>query len=99
MCNLLSLGTEEDPEVMSMNGAAAALSVSSIPWGGPLGTARVCMVGDRLVANPPRGVVSSVYSQTQQYGVSGRTSLTSWMGFEMRGCSKPMNVLCVLAFV
>ena len=63
MCNLLSLGNEEDPEVMSMNGAAAALVMSSIPWGGPMGAARVCLVGDSLIANPPGGVVSSAHSK------------------------------------
>lgn len=63
MCNLLSLGNEEDPEVMSMNGAAAALVMSSIPWGGPMGAARVCLVGDSLIANPPGEVVSSAHSK------------------------------------
>ena len=59
MCNLLSVDSKEDPEVMSMNGAAAALFMSSAPWGGPVGTARVCMIGESLVANPPRQLVSS----------------------------------------
>ena len=37
ICNMLSLDSRHDPEVLSINGAAAALILSDIPWSGPIG--------------------------------------------------------------
>jgi len=37
VCNLLSVDGVNDPEVLSINAAAAALAVSDIPWNGPVG--------------------------------------------------------------
>ena len=37
ICNTLALDGRHDPEVLSVNGAAAALALSDIPWGGPVG--------------------------------------------------------------
>lgn len=49
---LLSADGENDPDVLSMNGASAALMVSDIPWAGPLGAVRVGRVQGQFVANP-----------------------------------------------
>ncbi|MGD1086278.1 MAG: polyribonucleotide nucleotidyltransferase [Verrucomicrobiota bacterium] len=49
---LLSADGENDSDVLSIIGASAALSVSDIPWDGPLGALRVGRVGGKLVANP-----------------------------------------------
>src|SRR5256714_5333719 len=38
---LLSTDGENDPDILSINGASAALSVSDIPWEGPLGAVRI----------------------------------------------------------
>lgn len=40
------------PNVLGINAASAALSISGIPWGGPVGAVRIGLVGDRLVVNP-----------------------------------------------
>uniref|UniRef100_A0A0L8HW94 Exoribonuclease phosphorolytic domain-containing protein n=1 Tax=Octopus bimaculoides TaxID=37653 RepID=A0A0L8HW94_OCTBM len=37
MCNLLSVDGDNNPDVLSINAASAALSLSSIPWNGPVG--------------------------------------------------------------
>ena len=34
---MLALDRHHDPEVLSINGASAALAVSDIPWNGPIG--------------------------------------------------------------
>lgn len=34
---MLAVDARNDPEVMSINGAAAALVLSDIPWNGPVG--------------------------------------------------------------
>jgi len=49
---LLSADGENDPDVLSIVGASAALSVSDIPWDGPLGAVRVGRVNGEFVANP-----------------------------------------------
>lgn len=40
------------PNVLGINGASAALSISGIPWGGPVGAVRVGLIDGRLVVNP-----------------------------------------------
>ncbi|MCL5098109.1 MAG: polyribonucleotide nucleotidyltransferase [Candidatus Omnitrophica bacterium] len=49
---VLSADGENDPDVLSIIGASAALSVSDIPWDGPLGAVRVGRVKGQFVANP-----------------------------------------------
>ena len=40
------------PDVMAVNGASAALHISSIPFGGPVGGARVGLIGDEFMIDP-----------------------------------------------
>ncbi len=49
---LLSADGENDSDVLSIIGASAALSVSDIPWDGPLGALRIGRIGGKFVANP-----------------------------------------------
>jgi polyribonucleotide nucleotidyltransferase len=49
---LLSADGENDPDILSIIGASAALMVSDIPWAGPLGAVRVGRVGGNFIANP-----------------------------------------------
>src|SRR6185369_4559354 len=49
---LLSADGENDPDMLSLVGASAALMVSDIPWEGPLGAVRVSRVNGKFVANP-----------------------------------------------
>ncbi len=49
---VLSADGENDPDILSIIGASAALSVSDIPWAGPLGALRVGRVKGQFVANP-----------------------------------------------
>jgi polyribonucleotide nucleotidyltransferase len=49
---LLSADGENDPDILSIIGASAALTVSDIPWDGPLGAVRVGRVGGKFIANP-----------------------------------------------
>src|SRR6187455_2737765 len=49
---LLSADGENDPDILSLIGASAALMVSDIPWDGPLGAVRIGRVGGKFVANP-----------------------------------------------
>jgi polyribonucleotide nucleotidyltransferase len=49
---VLSADQENDPDIMGIVGASAALSVSDIPFAGPVGAVRVGYIDDQLVVNP-----------------------------------------------
>src|SRR6478736_5026974 len=49
---LLSADGENEPDILSIVGASAALMVSDIPWDGPLGAVRVARTNGQFIANP-----------------------------------------------
>src|SRR5688572_14652468 len=49
---VLSADGENDPDMLSLVGASAALLVSDIPWDGPLGAVRIGRINGKFVANP-----------------------------------------------
>src|SRR5213594_393242 len=49
---VLSADGENDPDMLAVVGASAALMVSDIPWEGPLGAVRVGRINGQFVANP-----------------------------------------------
>src|SRR5260221_14667912 len=49
---VLSADGENDPDMLALVGASAALMVSDIPWDGPLGAARIGRIGGKFIANP-----------------------------------------------
>jgi polyribonucleotide nucleotidyltransferase len=48
----MSHDTENALDMMSIIGASAALMISDIPWGGPVGAARIGLIDGNLVVNP-----------------------------------------------
>uniref|UniRef100_A0A3B5B9M7 polyribonucleotide nucleotidyltransferase n=1 Tax=Stegastes partitus TaxID=144197 RepID=A0A3B5B9M7_9TELE len=54
LCNLLAVDGVNDPDVLAINAASAALALSDIPWNGPIGAVRVGMVNGELLVNPTR---------------------------------------------
>ena len=52
---VLSVDQENSPDVMASVGASAALTLSEIPFDGPVGTVRVGYVNEKLVLNPTYG--------------------------------------------
>ncbi len=49
---VLSTDMENDPDILALNGASAALSISHIPFGGPVGAVRVGRINGEFVTNP-----------------------------------------------
>src|SRR6201993_1781104 len=49
---VLSADTENDPDVAAINGASCALTLSDIPFQGPVGAVRVGLVNGQLIVNP-----------------------------------------------
>src|SRR6202158_2516961 len=49
---VLSADTDNDPDVLGINGASAALTLSDIPFLGPIGAVRVGQINGQFVINP-----------------------------------------------
>lgn len=52
VCTVLSHDLENDPDIAAMVGASAALTISGIPFMGPIGAARVAYIDNEFVLNP-----------------------------------------------
>jgi polyribonucleotide nucleotidyltransferase len=50
--NVISADGQNEPDVMALTAASAALSISDIPFNGPIAGVRVGRVGGQFVANP-----------------------------------------------
>ncbi|MBZ5532968.1 MAG: polyribonucleotide nucleotidyltransferase [Acidobacteriia bacterium] len=49
---VLSADSENDPDVLAINAASCALTLSDIPFHGPVGAVRIGIVNDQMVVNP-----------------------------------------------
>lgn len=54
ICTLLSHDTQNDADIVAMIGASAALTISGIPFMGPIGGARVGYIDGNYVLNPTK---------------------------------------------
>lgn len=52
VCTVLSVDPDCSPEIAALIGVSAALSISDIPWNGPVGALKVGLVNGKLVLNP-----------------------------------------------
>src|SRR6478736_6058474 len=75
---VLSADGENDPDMLALMGASAALMVSDIPWEGPLGAARIARVGGQFIANPTH--VQMAESDLDVVYVGNETDLVMFEG-------------------
>ncbi|GAV23498.1 polyribonucleotide nucleotidyltransferase [Carboxydothermus pertinax] len=52
VATVLSVNQDNPPEIAAMNGASAALTLSSLPFLGPIGAVVVGLIDDELIINP-----------------------------------------------
>ncbi|MBN1804666.1 MAG: polyribonucleotide nucleotidyltransferase [Sedimentisphaerales bacterium] len=52
MANVLSADQENDPDILAMIGASAALTISKIPFQGPIGACRLGRINGAFIVNP-----------------------------------------------
>jgi polyribonucleotide nucleotidyltransferase len=52
MVSVISADQQNDPDVLAMIGASAALSISKVPFEGPIGAVRLSRVDGKFVVNP-----------------------------------------------
>jgi polyribonucleotide nucleotidyltransferase len=71
VCTVLSHDLENDPDIVALVGASAALTISGIPFLGPIGGARVGYIDGQYVINPkldelPSSQLDLVVAGTQE---------------------------------
>ncbi len=54
IATVMSVDYDHAPDILAMNGASAALAISDIPFGGPIGAVSVGLVNGTLVVNPTK---------------------------------------------
>ena len=52
ICTVLAHDLENDPDIVALIGASAALTISGIPFMGPIGAARVGYIDGQYIINP-----------------------------------------------
>lgn len=82
------LGTgEDDPDVLGVIGASLALSVSDIPWGGPVGAVRIGKRKDTgdIIINPtyPEREADVLTYEVLACGKDGSINMVETSGFEI----------------
>ncbi len=55
---VFSYDGENDPDILGIIAASTALSISNIPWNGPVGAVRIGRVNGNLILNPVNGETS-----------------------------------------
>ena len=50
---VLSVDQENDPTILSINGASTAIVISDVPWAGPVGAVRMGLLDGQVIVNPP----------------------------------------------
>ena len=53
ICTVLAHDLENDPDIAALIGTSAALTISGIPFMGPIGASRVGFIDEEYVLNPP----------------------------------------------
>ena len=61
ICTVMSADKDQNSDIASMIGASAALSISGIPFQGPIGAARVGFIDDSFVINPSNEQLKGSY--------------------------------------
>jgi polyribonucleotide nucleotidyltransferase len=106
ICTVISHDLENDPDIVSLVGASAALTISGIPFLGPIGAARVGYVDGKYVLNPavdemPNSTLDLVVAGTQE-GVlmveseAGELSEDEMLGAVMFGHREFQKVIDVI---
>lgn len=69
MASVLSSDGKQDPDILAANASSAALMLSDVPWGGPIGVIRIGRICGQFVVNPTMDEVKTsilVYSLNLQ---------------------------------
>lgn len=73
VCSLMSADGENEADVLAIFGASAALTLSDIPWNGPIGALRVGRVDGEFIANPTHSEMAMSDLDLVYAGLEGKT--------------------------
>lgn len=81
---VLSYDGENEPDFVAMFAASAALTISDIPFAGPVGGVRIGKIGSEFVVNPTRSAFTSSECTFEVYasGPKGLINMIELEGFE-----------------
>jgi len=82
-CMVLSTDNENDPDLLALIGASAALSLSPAPFDGPIGTARVGYVDGQFVVNPTHSQIDESEMELLVAGPSEAANMIEMAGTEV----------------
>lgn len=71
VCTVLSHDKENDPDIVALVGTSAALTISGVPFMGPVGASRVALIDGEYVLNP---LMSEMETSTLDLVVAGTES-------------------------
>jgi len=71
VCTVMSCNPEIDPDIPAMIGASAAMSISGIPFSGPIGAARVGYIDGKYVLCPTKTQLESTQLNLVVAGTEG----------------------------
>src|SRR3990167_162431 len=72
---VLSIDQTNDPDILGLIAASAALSISSVPWHGPLGVARIGEAEGKLMINP---TIEELENSNMDLFVAATKEKTAW---------------------
>ncbi len=73
IATVLSSDGDHDPDMLAINGASAALHISEVPFGGPIGAVRIGRVDGNFIVNP--SPLEDVYSDINLIVVGSREGI------------------------
>ena len=94
MVTVLSHDLENDPDVLSMVAASAALTISGIPFMGPVGAARVGMIKNEIKVNP---TIDEMKELTLELVVAGTGDAVLMVESEAKQLSEDTMLKAVMA--
>jgi polyribonucleotide nucleotidyltransferase len=93
VCTVLAHDGETDPDIVAMIGASAALTISGVPFLGPIGAARIGWIGGEYVLNP---TVEQVKKSALDLVVAGTKEAVMMVESEARELAEDVMLGAVL---
>ena len=80
---LLSADGVNEPDILLINGASAALMVSDIPFAGPVGAVRVARINGEFIANPNQAQILASDLDLVYAGIEGKVIMIEGSALEL----------------
>lgn len=94
ICNVLSIDSANDPDVIAVNAACTALSISNIPWNGAIGTVRISSLNNELIVCPTKKeMVNSDFNLVVTSNQQGRVVMLEGGGKEVVSNDKVLEMI------